>query len=146
MNFNGNGNTGGGMASETFTYGVSKALTLNGFTRTGYTFAGWGTSAGGPVVYTNGQSITVTANETLYAQWTAIKTNTSTTLSLNTSSATYGNEGGVVYTVGVDPSVGNAHRHGDDPVGLDDTVRHHTRQRRGTLQRRSDRRCQPDRS
>jgi uncharacterized repeat protein (TIGR02543 family) len=104
--FNGNGNTGGSTANETFTYGVSKALTVNGFTKTGYTFTGWGTSAGGPVVYTNGQAITVTANETLFAQWTAIKTSTTTSLSLNTTSATYGNEGGVVYTVGVDPVSG----------------------------------------
>jgi uncharacterized repeat protein (TIGR02543 family) len=104
VTFAGNTNTGGSTANETFTYGVAKALTLNGFTKTGDTFAGWGTVAGGPVLYTNGQSISVTANETLYAQWSAPKTNTSTTLTLSATAATYGNEAVVTYTVAVSPS------------------------------------------
>ena len=46
-------------------------------TKSGYNFAGWGTSSGGPVVYSwNGSafspaSFTISANTTLYAQWAA---------------------------------------------------------------------------
>ncbi len=61
----------GSMSSESFTAGTAKALTANGFSDTGYTFAGWGTAPGGPVVYTNSQSITIYTSTTLYAQWTA---------------------------------------------------------------------------
>ena len=104
VTFNGNGNTGGSMANETFTSGVPKALSANGFTRTGYTFTGWNTHANGSgTAYGPGATITLTANTTLYAQWTSTKSNSSTTLFLTSSSATYGNEGGVVFTVGVDP-------------------------------------------
>ncbi len=47
-------------------------LTNNGFTRTGHTFIGWATSAGGSVVYANGASYThtIASNRTLYARWT----------------------------------------------------------------------------
>ena len=75
--FNGNGHTGGSTATETFTYGSAKALTTNGFTRTGYTFSKWNTnSAGTGTNYTNGQSVSnlTTTNKgtvNLYAQWTA---------------------------------------------------------------------------
>ncbi len=75
VKFNANGGSGS-MADESFSYNRAKALTANAFTRTGYTFAGWATSATGTVVYTNGQSVlnlTATANGTvdLYAKWTA---------------------------------------------------------------------------
>ena len=43
--YNGNGNTGGSTASSSHTYNVEKALTTNGFTRAGYTFVEWSTSA-----------------------------------------------------------------------------------------------------
>ena len=76
ISFNGNGNTGGSMSNLAMTYGTAKTLTSNGFTKTGYTFAGWATSASGAVVYSNGQSVnnlTATAGGTvtLYAKWTA---------------------------------------------------------------------------
>jgi hypothetical protein len=35
------------MSNETFTYDVSKNLTTNSFTRTGYSFNGWNTKADG---------------------------------------------------------------------------------------------------
>ena len=66
----------GGTASSTHTYGVSQALTSNGFSRTGYTFGGWNTQAnGGGESYTNGQSVTNLsstqgATVNLYAKWT----------------------------------------------------------------------------
>lgn len=74
VRFNANGGTGT-MSNESFTYGSSKALTSNAFTKTGYNFAGWATSDSGPVVYTNGQSVsnlTTTNNGVvdLYAKWT----------------------------------------------------------------------------
>lgn len=75
--FNGNGNTGGSTAKETFTYGAAKALTANGFTRTGYQFNGWNTNAAGTGTnYSNGQSVsnlTTTSGGTvnLYAKWLA---------------------------------------------------------------------------
>ena len=77
IKYNGNGNTGGSTASSTHTYDSSKALTTNGFTKTGYVFQGWATSASGPVVYTNGQSvknITYTNGGVinLYAVWVKI--------------------------------------------------------------------------
>jgi uncharacterized repeat protein (TIGR02543 family) len=64
------------MTDQSFTYDTAQNLTANGFTRTGYDFAGWATSAGGTAAYTNGQSVsnlTVTggATVTLYAKWTA---------------------------------------------------------------------------
>ncbi len=73
--FNANGGTGT-MSNETFTYGTAKALTANSFTRTGYTFAGWATSASGAKVYNDKQSVsnltaTSGATVTLYATWTA---------------------------------------------------------------------------
>ena len=76
VHFNGNGNTGGSMSNETgFTYDEAKALTANAFTKTGYTFAGWATSAGGDKVYNDEAEVTnltSTNNGTaeLYAKWT----------------------------------------------------------------------------
>ena len=70
VTFDRNGGTGT-MAEQTFTNGVAQTLRANAFTRTGYTFAGWATSVGGAVVYSNGQSVTLTANTPLYAKWTA---------------------------------------------------------------------------
>src|SRR6202041_1297750 len=72
VTFNGNGNTGGSMANESFTSGVPKALSANGFSRSGYTFTGWNTQANGSgTAYGPGATITITANTTLFAQWTA---------------------------------------------------------------------------
>jgi len=69
VTFNANGGTGG-MASET--HNVPAALTPDGFTRAGYTFAGWNTAAsGGGSAYADGATYAFTANAALYAQWTA---------------------------------------------------------------------------
>jgi len=47
-------------------------LTLNTFTRTGYSFSGWNTAANGSgTSYADGASYPFTADATLYAQWTA---------------------------------------------------------------------------
>jgi len=74
VKYNANGGSGS-MSDSSHTYDVSKALTANAFTRTGYTFAGWATSAGGAVKYTNKESVknlstTNQATVNLYAVWT----------------------------------------------------------------------------
>ena len=52
---------------------VPTALTLNTFTRTGYTFAGWNTLANGTGTnFANGASYSFSADITLYAKWTAL--------------------------------------------------------------------------
>ena len=70
VTFNANGGVGE-MYAQKFTSGKEKALTLNFFTKEGYTFAGWATSADGAVVYTDGETIKVTKSMTLYAVWNA---------------------------------------------------------------------------
>ena len=76
VKFNGNGNTGGSMTNQSFTYNSAQNLKANAFTKTGYTFAGWATSASGNKVYSDKQSVknlTTTNGGTvnLYAKWTA---------------------------------------------------------------------------
>lgn len=73
-----NANTGSGsMNNMTFTYDVSKNLTANAFSKTGYTFSGWNTQDNGKgKSYSDGQSVSNLTTEnggtvTLYAQWTA---------------------------------------------------------------------------
>lgn len=61
----------GAIADQSIASGASANLTPNGFVKTGWTFAGWATSASGSVVYSNNSSYTMgTANTTLYAVWT----------------------------------------------------------------------------
>ena len=73
VRFNANGGSGS-MSNESFTYGETKALTSNAFTRQGYAFKGWATSASGDVVYTDGESVSNLTGEDgvivdLYAVW-----------------------------------------------------------------------------
>lgn len=82
--YNTNGGSGS-TATSTHKYGEAKTLTPNGFSKTGYSFAGWATSASGSVAYSNGQSVTnltATNNGTvnLYAKWTP---NTNTKYTVN---------------------------------------------------------------
>ena len=75
INFNGNGSTGGSTASQQIAAGNTASLNTNGFTRTGYVFAGWNTAADGSgTSYADGADYIVTpatgdATVTLYAQW-----------------------------------------------------------------------------
>ena len=68
-------------------------------TRTGYTFKGWYTAATGGSKVESGTKVTITANQTLYAQWTAVNYtvsfnanggNTPTTSKSVTYNSTYG--------------------------------------------------------
>ena len=71
-----NGGDGGSTASSTHTYDAAKALTANGFTRTGYTFAGWNMAAdNSSISYGDGADVSNLAADngttvTLYAKWT----------------------------------------------------------------------------
>ncbi len=69
VTFDANGGTG---TMSPQTAGVPTALTLNAFTRTGYTFNGWDTQAGGGgTAYADGATYNFDADVTLYAQWAA---------------------------------------------------------------------------
>jgi uncharacterized repeat protein (TIGR02543 family) len=62
------------MPSSAHVYDTPENLSANSFTRAGFTFTGWATSAEGSVVYTDGQSVTNLATTggaavNLYAQW-----------------------------------------------------------------------------
>lgn len=73
--YNGNGATGGSMASTSCTYGKNVTLRKNTFTRKGYTFVGWATKADGSgTEYADGavvKNLTGSKNGTctLYAKW-----------------------------------------------------------------------------
>ena len=75
IKFNGNGATSGSMEDLSMTYGTPKNLTSNVFSKTGYTFMGWGISASDALAdYSNGQSVNnlTTTNGgivNLYAIW-----------------------------------------------------------------------------
>ncbi|MGP1457750.1 MAG: SUMF1/EgtB/PvdO family nonheme iron enzyme [Treponema sp.] len=71
--FDNNGGTGS-MPTQSFTYGSAQNLTAHTFTKTGFTFEGWSTQAGGSVTYADGQSVSnLTAapngSVTLHAVW-----------------------------------------------------------------------------
>jgi len=73
VEYDGNGSTGGSMDNSSYKYDEEKALTANGFAKTGYTFTGW---KNGDDTYTDEQSVkNLTAENgdtvTLIAQWTA---------------------------------------------------------------------------
>ncbi|MBR2401574.1 MAG: InlB B-repeat-containing protein [Lachnospiraceae bacterium] len=100
IKYNGNGATSGTMANTSMTYDVAKNLSQNTFSRTGYIFKGWSTTANGTVVYEDKQSVInlteyhdVTVN--LYAVWEPISYtirfhgNGSTSGSMSDMSMTY---------------------------------------------------------
>ncbi|MGI6781999.1 MAG: InlB B-repeat-containing protein [Acholeplasmataceae bacterium] len=69
VNFSANGGTGS-MTAQSFTYDVAQNLKLNGFNKTGYTFANWKLDT---TTYNDGQSVsnlTTSGSVTLVAQWT----------------------------------------------------------------------------
>ena len=105
--FNANGGSGT-MSNQSHTYGSSKALTTNTFTRTGYAFRGWATSAeranAGTVDYTDGQSVTnLTATPNgefnLYAVWQEMVTFTINPYTNGTVTVTP-NDGSGAFTTG----------------------------------------------
>ena len=97
VTFNNNGGSGS-MSNQT---GSSAAnLTTNSFSRSGYTFSGWNTVAGGSgTAYTDGGSYPFNASVTLYAQWTA-NAPAPTTYTVNFNSQGGSNFPGSSYTTG----------------------------------------------
>lgn len=72
VTFNENGGSGT-MSVQSFNATTPQKLTLNAFTRAGYTFIGWNTTKEGTgVSYNDGASYTAVTNATLYAQWEEI--------------------------------------------------------------------------
>ncbi|WP_280797633.1 InlB B-repeat-containing protein [Aurantimicrobium minutum] len=83
---------GGAGSVSTQSVGLQSTLTTNSFTRSGYTFAGWNTVAGGTgTSYADGASATFSGDTTLYAQWTA--TPVSSPAAASSSSQTLANTG-----------------------------------------------------
>ena len=78
VHFNGNGDTGGSMDDmPARTYGAAFDLEANGFTKTGYEFAGWATTVDGAVTYANGANVSNLTTENngtaqLYAKWSPV--------------------------------------------------------------------------
>lgn len=76
VKFNANGGTDT-MEDQSLTYdATATALSTNRFTKDGYHFAGWATSAGGAVIYSDQQSVKNLASGgsvTLYAVWVRVQ-------------------------------------------------------------------------
>ena len=73
ITFDANGGIGT-MEPQTFSAGVAQAISTNTFTKDDYAFASWNTAADGSgISYTDGQSITISGNMTLYAQWRELR-------------------------------------------------------------------------
>ena len=100
VHFNANNGTGE-MADQNFVYDAAQALTMNAFTRRGYTFEGWNTKADGSgVAYADKASVknlTTEANATinLYAQWKII----TYTLTYDLAGGSVATENPATYTV-----------------------------------------------
>ena len=76
VTFDANGGTGA-MSSQSFTPGQNQKLAINGFSRTGYSFVGWNTSADGTgTSYSEMQVPNFGGDITLYAQWEPFHTGT----------------------------------------------------------------------
>ncbi|MDH6367937.1 MULTISPECIES: InlB B-repeat-containing protein [unclassified Breznakia] len=72
VTYDGNGATSGNMTSDPAVFDQSVTLTPNAYTRTGYSFKGWATSADGDVVYADGYTFTKWDREfglKIYAVW-----------------------------------------------------------------------------
>ncbi len=69
ITFDANGGTGT-MPAQALDAGSSANLSVNTYTKTGYTFSGWATTNNGIVMYNDGGSYAMgDSNVTLYAQW-----------------------------------------------------------------------------
>jgi outer membrane protein OmpA-like peptidoglycan-associated protein len=71
VTFDANGGTG---AMNDQAAMSTTALTLNAFSKAGYSFGGWSRTAGGAVAFADGANYDFTANITLYAIWNAVAT------------------------------------------------------------------------
>jgi len=77
----------GTMEPQTMSSGVETALSANAFVKTGWTFAGWATSATGEVEFEDGAAFTIDASDVkLYAVWS--ETTHKVTFNKNDATAT----------------------------------------------------------
>lgn len=98
--------------TQTVTYNVAATLDANTFTRTGYTFQGWATTADGDKVHNDGASVTFTESTSLYAVWqinshnvTFTPSSTGATVTVNSQSTSpQSAEYGSTVTVTVTPA------------------------------------------
>ena len=88
IEYNGNGGTGS-VASQTCTYDKDCKLAANGFTKEGYTFAGWKKNNEGNIVAagTNVKNIISSGKVTYYAEWSGVKYTISFDLNNGTGTA-----------------------------------------------------------
>ena len=79
VSYDANGGTGTVPAPDTVSSGAAYTIVTSPFSRTGYNFTGWNTAVTGGTSYAAGATIpSVTANITLYAQWTPAGSSDST--------------------------------------------------------------------
>jgi uncharacterized repeat protein (TIGR02543 family) len=89
VTYDGNGNTGGTVPTDSTSYTTGQAVTVlantGSLVKTGYTFAGWNTVADGSGTdYAAGSGIfNIAANTRLYAKWTQIPTTSKYTITIN---------------------------------------------------------------
>ena len=89
ISFNANGGSGS-VASQTKFEDTDITLPSSGFTRDGYTFAGWNTQAdGNGTPYAAGATYSANAAVTLYAQWTCNTTTSGIDWDPSTNSGTF---------------------------------------------------------
>lgn len=98
--YNGNGSAGGNVPTDNSAYANDAPVTVLGntgnMTKAGYTFSGWNTAADGSgTLYRVGDTFNMgSGNVTLYAQWTAVATNSNVALNKTaTQSSNYDNAG-----------------------------------------------------
>jgi uncharacterized repeat protein (TIGR02543 family) len=95
VTFNANGGNTPSPTSKVVINGSTYG-TLATISRTGHTFNGWFTASSGGTQITSASTVTATANHTLFAQWTAVATNqTSTPSILSMSCINYSGDGSV---------------------------------------------------
>lgn len=112
VTYNGNGNTGGAVPTDSAAYAQNDSVTVAGNTgalvKSGYTFSGWNTQANGSGTdYAAGSTYTMgTANATLYAKWAvAASAPTVTDGSASTLSSTTASASGKVNDNGANTTV-----------------------------------------
>ena len=70
LSYDANGGTGSVSDAGAYVSGASATVLANGFSRDGYSFMGWNTAADGSgTAYAVAESVTVSGDVTLYAQW-----------------------------------------------------------------------------
>ena len=109
--FNANGGSGTMTNQTSVAYDSETTIKSNTFTRTGYNFAGWATSAGGDVVRADGAahgnlSNTQGATVTLFAQWTPKQS--ALTLNYQDEVEGYASDGSISNTEGLKGTYGSA--------------------------------------